>query len=50
MDGLTNLLGLKRPALEDFFVSLGEKPFRGSQTLKWIHQHGTSCFGDMSNL
>ncbi|MGH8593043.1 MAG: 23S rRNA (adenine(2503)-C(2))-methyltransferase RlmN [Gammaproteobacteria bacterium] len=50
MEGLRNLLGLKRPALEDFFVSLGEKPFRGSQTLKWIHQHGTSCFGDMSNL
>ena len=50
MDGLTNFLGLKRQALEYFFVSLGEKPFRGSQTLKWIHQHGTSCFRDMNNL
>ncbi|MGH8658149.1 MAG: 23S rRNA (adenine(2503)-C(2))-methyltransferase RlmN [Gammaproteobacteria bacterium] len=50
MEGLRNLLGLKRQALEGFFVSLGEKPYRAAQSLKWIHQQGVSLFEDMSNL
>lgn len=50
MQGLRNLLGLKRQALEGFFVSLGEKPYRAAQSLKWIHQRGVSLFEDMSNL
>jgi len=50
MEGLRNLLGLKRQALEGFFVSLGEKPYRAAQTLKWIHQQGVPLFEDMSNL
>jgi len=45
-----NLLGLSRKALEDFFVNLGEKPYRASQVLKWIHFQGVTQFDQMTNL
>ncbi len=45
-----NLLGLTRQGLEDFFVSIGEKPFRASQVLKWIHQFGVADFDAMTNI
>ena len=45
-----NLLGLTRQGLEEFFVSIGEKPFRASQVLKWIHQFGVADFDAMTNI
>jgi len=46
----TNLLGLSRAQMEAFFVSIGEKPFRATQVMKWIHQMGVRDFAQMSNL
>ena len=46
----TNLLNLDREGLVAFFASLGEKPFRASQVLKWIHQQDVSDFQQMSNI
>jgi 23S rRNA (adenine2503-C2)-methyltransferase len=45
-----NLLDLDRQGLEAFFADLGEKPFRASQVLKWIHQHGVTDFQQMTNI
>lgn len=45
-----NLLGLDRRALEDFFISIGEKKFRATQVMKWIHQMGVTDFQQMNNL
>lgn len=45
-----NLLGLSPDKLKDFFINLGEKPFRAQQMLKWIHQMGESDFDKMSNM
>lgn len=45
-----NLLNLDRQAMETFFSDLGEKPFRASQMLKWIHQYGVSKFDEMTNF
>ena len=45
-----NLLGMNRQDMEAFFVSLGEKPFRASQILKWLHQQHVADFGQMSNV
>jgi len=39
-----NLLGLNRQDMETFFSDLGEKPFRASQMMKWIHQHNVNDF------
>ncbi|WP_158774749.1 23S rRNA (adenine(2503)-C(2))-methyltransferase RlmN [Cobetia sp. L2A1] len=47
---LTNLLGLPLPAMEAFFDSIGEKKFRATQVLKWIHQEGVDNFDEMTNL
>ena len=46
----TNLLGMSKSALEDFFVALGEKRFRATQVMKWIYQFGVIDFGEMTNL
>lgn len=45
-----NLLGMSQKQLEEFFLSIGEKPFRATQILKWIHQLGVIDFNDMTNI
>ena len=45
-----NLLGLSAEKLVEFFATLGEKPFRATQLLKWIHQLGVDDFEQMTNL
>jgi 23S rRNA (adenine2503-C2)-methyltransferase len=45
-----NLLNLDRVGLEAFFADMGEKPFRATQVLKWMHQMGVSDFDEMTNL
>lgn len=47
---LPNLLGMSRQQLEAFLASLGEKPFRAVQLLKWMHQQGVIDFDAMSNI
>lgn len=45
-----NLLGLSQAKLEAFFESIGEKKFRATQVLKWMHQMGVDDFGQMTNI
>jgi len=45
-----NLLGFSVSRLGDFFESLGEKRFRATQVVKWIHQMGVRDFRQMTNL
>ncbi|MEN8218190.1 MAG: 23S rRNA (adenine(2503)-C(2))-methyltransferase RlmN [Pseudomonadota bacterium] len=47
---MLNLLNLDRQGLTSFFLKLGEKPFRATQILKWIHQQGVLDFDAMTNL
>ena len=47
---MLNLLDLDRQGLEDYFSELGEKSFRASQVVQWIHQKGVTDFQQMSNL
>lgn len=49
-DARVNLLGLPLPALQEFFLELGEKPFRAQQVLKWIHHQGCISFEEMTNI
>ena len=46
----TNLLNFDRPALAEWFVARGEKPFRAQQLLKWIYQQQVDDFDGMTNL
>jgi len=45
-----NLLNFDREALTAWFQTLGEKPFRARQVLRWIHQRGASDFAVMSDV
>ncbi len=46
----TNLLGLTKSQMEAFFDSIGEKRFRATQLMKWIHHYGVDDFDEMTNL
>jgi 23S rRNA (adenine2503-C2)-methyltransferase len=45
-----NLLDLDETGLRVFFESIGEKPFRAQQVLKWIYHHAETDIAAMSNL
>ena len=45
-----NLLDLDIKGMESLAVELGAKPFHGRNLLKWIHKHGVTDFGQMSDL
>ncbi|MGI1671076.1 MAG: 23S rRNA (adenine(2503)-C(2))-methyltransferase RlmN [Neptuniibacter sp.] len=45
-----NLLGLSPAKMEAFFDEIGEKKFRATQVLKWIHQLGACSFDEMTNI
>ena len=36
--------------MEAFFDSIGEKRFRATQLMKWIHHYGVDDFDEMTNL
>ncbi len=46
----TNLFGMDRPALEAYFQSLGEKPFRARQVMQWLYQRGVADFDAMTDI
>jgi 23S rRNA (adenine2503-C2)-methyltransferase len=45
-----NLFDLDQAGLRAFFQSMGEKPFRAEQVLKWIYHQGVTDFRQMTNL
>ena len=49
-EGQVDLLGMDREAMGAYFTEIGEKPFRATQIMKWIHQFGVSDFDEMTNL
>ena len=45
-----NLLNFDHQGLREYFDSIGEKPFRADQIMKWIYHFGYSDFEQMTNL
>jgi len=45
-----NLLGMTLQDLEAFFTEAGEKAFRASQVMKWLHQLLATDFDEMTNI
>ena len=45
-----NLLDYDQPQLTEFFVGLGEKPFRAKQLMRWMHAFGEADFGQMTDV
>ena len=48
--GKLNLIGLTPEALAEFFVGLGEKPYRARQIMRWVYQRGVLDFKEMTDL
>ncbi|MGA9340917.1 MAG: 23S rRNA (adenine(2503)-C(2))-methyltransferase RlmN [Rhodanobacteraceae bacterium] len=46
----TNLLDFDRAGLRDFFSSLGEKPWRADQAMKWIYHRHVTDFAQMTDV
>jgi len=46
----TNLLDLDRAGLLQYFAERGEKSFRATQVMKWIHDQGVADFTAMTNI
>lgn len=47
---LVNLLNLNLPQLCEFLASIGEKPFRAKQIMRWIHHFGEKEFERMTDI
>ena len=45
-----NLLNFDHKSMREYFDSIGEKPFRADQLMKWIYHFGYSDFEQMTNL
>lgn len=45
-----NLLDYDAAGMLELMAQFGEKPFRGKQLMKWVHQHGESDFAAMTDI
>jgi 23S rRNA (adenine2503-C2)-methyltransferase len=46
----TNLLDFNLAQLSEHFASMGEKPFRARQVMRWMHQMGEDDFDGMTDI
>jgi 23S rRNA (adenine2503-C2)-methyltransferase len=47
---LINLLNYNQAQLADYFASIGEKPFRAKQLMRWMHHFGVHDFAQMTDI
>ena len=45
-----DIRALTKDQLRDFFVSEGDKPFRGNQVYEWLWRKSAHSFEDMTNI
>ena len=48
--GKINLLNFDHEMMREYFSSIGEKPFRADQIMKWIYHFGYDDFEQMTNI
>ena len=47
---LVNLLNFNQAQLADYFTSIGEKPFRAKQLMRWMHHFGVLDLDQMTDI
>jgi len=50
VSGKVNLLNFDQKGMREYLESIGEKPFRADQIMKWIYHFGYSDFEQMTNI
>ena len=47
---MVNLLNFNQPQLAEWFASIGEKPFRAKQVMRWMHHFGVHDVEQMTDI
>jgi len=47
---MINLLDFNQAQLAEYFVGIGEKPFRAKQLMRWIHHFGVNDVEQMTDI
>ena len=47
---MDNIYNYDQEALEQYFLSIGDKKFRATQILEWLYRHKVTSFDEMTNL
>ena len=47
---MINLLNFNQTQLADYFASIGEKPFRAKQLMRWMYHFGVHDFAQMTDI
>lgn len=47
---MNNIFGMKRKALEDYFIAIGEKKFKAVQVYEWLYQKRVFAIDEFSNI
>lgn len=47
---MTNLLNFNQKQLADYFISIGEKPFRAKQLMRWVYHYGETDLNQMTDI
>ncbi len=47
---MINLLNFNQQQLADYFVSIGEKPFRAKQLMRWVYHYGVTDLDQMTDI
>ncbi len=47
---MVNLLNFNQPQLAEWFASMGEKPFRAKQVMRWMHHFGVHEVEQMTDI
>lgn len=47
---MINLLNFNQSQLADYFTSIGEKPFRAKQMMRWMHHFGVTDINQMTDI
>ncbi len=47
---MENLLNYNQAQLAEYFKTLGEKPFRAKQLMRWMHHYGVNDFDEMTDI
>ncbi len=47
---MINLLNFNQPQLAEYFLSIGEKPFRAKQLMRWMHHFGVVEVDSMTDI
>jgi 23S rRNA (adenine2503-C2)-methyltransferase len=50
MSDLSDIASLTRAELERWFVQQGDRPYRGRQVFRWLHERNAASFGEMTDL